>query len=248
MRLEPVSPLSLNACDGFLPARTRHAPGESLPRHQHRWPFAAIVLSGSYSECGDTGRHRVSAGDVIFHRQFESHLDRFGSSRAEVFNIPLPSRLRTPTLARFDDPDTIVRTAEKDVSEAVFLLTNQLVEHSSVPEDWPDLLAQRLISSPSASLDELSREFGIHPGSLARGFRRQFGVTPAEFRLIARTRNALESIDRMPLGELAAEAGFADQAHMSRAIKKFTGLTPRELRQELAAVRPAMAPATVAAA
>jgi AraC-like DNA-binding protein len=30
-----------------------------------------------------------------------------------------------------------------------------------------------------------------------------------------------------PLADIAADVGFADQAHMSRVVKQLTGLTPR---------------------
>lgn len=45
--------------------RMYHTPPDVLPRHQHAGGFAAVVLRGRYAEAGDTGCHRVTAGDVL---------------------------------------------------------------------------------------------------------------------------------------------------------------------------------------
>jgi transcriptional regulator GlxA family with amidase domain len=41
---------------------------------------------------------------------------------------------------------------------------------------------------------------------------------------------ALIAETRRPLAEIACECGFADQAHMTRALHKMLGETPRRLR------------------
>lgn len=92
-----------------LPDRMRHSAGERLNRHRHCAGFATVVLSGSYAEAGDTGRHRVAAGDVIVHRAYESHLDRFGTRGADVLMIALPLVWTGSILGRVDDPDLLVR-------------------------------------------------------------------------------------------------------------------------------------------
>jgi methylphosphotriester-DNA--protein-cysteine methyltransferase len=49
---------------------------------------------------------------------------------------------------------------------------------------------------------------------------------------LARFRAVLERRRRAPgrsWGELAIDAGFADQAHLTNELKAFTGLTPTEL-------------------
>jgi len=60
-------------------------------------------------------------------------------------------------------------------------------------------------------------------------------LTPAAFRLIARTHHAIAAIrlSRSPLCEIAHVSGFADQAHMSRAVSKLAGMSPALLRRLL---------------
>jgi AraC-like DNA-binding protein len=234
VRISHARPLACG-CDYSIALRTRHNPGEVLDRHRHEESFAAIVLSGAYVEAGDSGRHRVGPADVVFHSPFESHLDRFETSRAEVLNLPLPAGWIGPVLGTIDNPDAIVRIAERDVGEAVAALVAGVMERAPEPEDWPDLLAADLLHNPQVSLTEWSDRMRLHPGSLSRGFRQQFKVSPAEFRSIARARKAMRHLAELPLSELAFHSGFADQAHMSRAIKSLTGFSPRRLREYLAA-------------
>ncbi|MBX3607667.1 MAG: AraC family transcriptional regulator [Piscinibacter sp.] len=63
--------------------------------------------------------------------------------------------------------------------------------------------------------------------TIAEGFRRRQGTTPHRYLLMRRldfVRSRLRS--GASLAELAAEAGFADQSHMTRHFKAAFGLTP----------------------
>ncbi len=215
------------------PGRMRHAPCESLPRHCHREAFATVVLAGGYDEAGDTGRHRVRPGDVIFHRCFESHLDRFHGPGAEVLVLPVPDGWQGPTVGSIDDPDAIVRTCEKDPIEALQLLVEGVSARPTQVHDWPDSLAEALRTNPSLSLDDWAESADLHPGSLSRGFAKVFGMSAAAYRVTQRTRRAIDALIHgdVPLSRLAAECGFADQAHMSRAVARVAGAPPALLRQ-----------------
>ena len=59
-------------------------------------------------------------------------------------------------------------------------------------------------------------------------FGRFWSVTPARFRAEVRARKAWRAIafGDAPLAEVAADGGFADQAHLTRAIRALTGRTP----------------------
>jgi len=236
MGLEPNSP-SCSCCipRAAPPGRMRHQGGETLHRHLHERPFAAIVLAGGYVEAGDTGRHCVSSGDVIVHGAFERHLDRFDPRGAEVLVLPLTGRWHGPARGRVADPDAIARCAERDLIAAQHLLDRDIVAHATDGADWPDLLAADLLRAPDLSLAMWAKRHRLHPASLSRGFRQQFEVTPAQFRLIARTCRAIDRVieTRTALSVVAAEAGFADQAHMTRSILRQTGRSPRALRDEL---------------
>jgi AraC-like DNA-binding protein len=216
-----------------LPGRTRHGPREDLSRHPHAHAFAALVLSGGYVEAGDTGRHKLEAGDVLLHQAWESHLDRFDSRGADVLVLPIADAQAAPLVGQVGDADAIVRMAEQDRSEAARLLLANLRPRSFAVADWPDLLAQALRDDPGLALAHWADRLGLHQGSISRGFRQVFGVTPAAFRLVQRTRCALADVRTSvaPLSAIAQNCGFSDQAHMSRAIRSLTNATPTAFRR-----------------
>ena len=200
-----------------------------LGRHVHQRPYAALVLAGCYEEAGDTGRHRVGAGDVIFHEAFEAHLDRVPGPGAEVLNLPLPADFVVPScLGRTNNADTIVALAENDQREAAALLLSSVEMLEPQYEDWPDDLAAALIGDASVSFSRWSEETGISAWSLSRGFAQIFGISPSAFRARVRAQQAWKTIrgSDEPLADIAAQYGFADQSHMTRDVKKITGRCP----------------------
>lgn len=212
-----------------------HSPGERLARHRHDNGFAAVVLSGGYVEAGDTGRHRVTAGDVILHQAFESHLDQIDRRGAQVLVLPLPFGLSAAARGRVADPDLMARLTAIDAWAAAEALAEgfEPIVATSDSEDWPDALARRLLADPDLSISLWAEAKGLHPGSVSRGFQQQFGVTAAAFRATARTHRALAALDdpALSLAQVADDCGFADQAHMTRAVVGLTGSTPRQLRR-----------------
>ncbi len=215
----------------------RHPPREHLPRHPHEDAFAALVLRGGYVEAGDTGRHRMEPGDVLLHQAWESHLDRFDGRGAEVLVLPIGDGDANAPFGRVADPDAIVRLAERDRLAAANRLLADLTPGAPAAADWPDLLAQAIRSDPSLSLAAWADGRGMHIGSLSRGFRQVFGATPVAYRLIQRTRRAIDAVlsSRTPLSLIALDCGFADQSHMSRAIGGLVRATPTALRRRQAA-------------
>jgi AraC-like DNA-binding protein len=222
------------AVRGAEAGRLRHPPRLQLPRHPHDHGFAALVLSGGYIEAGDTGRHRMEAGDVLLHQAWESHLDRFDRRGAEVLVLPIEDRDAADLVGRIADPDAIVRLAERHRVEAAQELLAALTPRAAAAAaDWPDMLAQALRTDPALPLTLWARDRGLHLGSLSRGFRQVFGVTPVAYRLIQRTRRAMAAVrvSGAPLSAVAQDCGFADQAHMSRAIRRLANTTPGALRR-----------------
>jgi AraC-like DNA-binding protein len=212
--------------------RTHHAPYEVLARHQHAHGFAAVVLAGRYSEAGDTGCHRVEPGDVLVHHAFESHIDRFEAAGGEVLVIPLAQPWTGPLLGRVRDMDQVVHAAQIDAPAVAAVLAGAMVARESEAQDWPDLLARALRDDPALALGPWASARGLHRGSLSRGFRQVFGVTAARFRLVARTHRAIRALreTRATLGDIAYACGFADQAHLTRAVRAVCATSPARLR------------------
>lgn len=220
----------------FAPTPSGHERRDSrayIPRHRHERAYAAVVLAGSYEESGSRGRFRVRAGDVLLHDAFDAHLDRFEGSGARIFSLEIEACPADASIAHVCDADSVVRAAERDVVEAGVLLLAEIRRQPPVHYDWPDILADDLLNDPAWRLDEWARKRSLAPSSVSRGFRKVFGVTPAAFRLGARARHAFRMItgSGQSFAAVAATTGFADQAHMSRAIRALTGAPPGSWRR-----------------
>lgn len=205
----------------------------ALARHVHKQAYAALVLSGCYEEAGDLGRLQVHAGDVLLHDGFEAHLDRFPASGATILNVRLPAPCTfQPGLGQIDNPDSIVRIAEKNEAEAAVLLLSLTELREPECLDWPDELAAALMQDPSLSLSYYSEAKGITPWALSRGFAQVFDISPSAFRARTRTRQAWKAIQTTdePLAGIAAHFGFADQSHMTRSVKSMSGKGPQAWR------------------
>jgi AraC-like DNA-binding protein len=208
-------------------------PPPLIGRHVHRRAYAALVLTGCYEEAGDSGRHRVQAGNVVLHDAFEAHLDRIPMSGAAVLNVPLPAQYAFRSgVGRVDDPDAIVRLVEKGDSETAALLLLSTEVRKTDFQDWPDELAASLAQNACLNLSGWSEAKGIPPWDLSRTFARVFGISPCAFRARARTRLAWRAIRTAgtPLSAIAAQFGFSDQAHMARSVKTMTGRCPSAWR------------------
>lgn len=78
--------------------------------------------------------------------------------------------------------------------------------------------------TPASTLEQIA---GTDRFTIARHFRWAFGTSPDRYRTMRRlalARTAIES--GLSLARAAADAGFADQSHMTRQFKKTYGLTP----------------------
>jgi AraC-like DNA-binding protein len=207
-------------------------PRAMVPRHRHDRAYAALVLSGGYEECGSRGRFRVGPGDVLLHGAFDAHLDRFDNRETMILDLKLPHGIAF-ALGRIADVDAVVRLAEKDATAAGALVCEQIVRKTMPAQDWRDALAGLLLADPGTRLDAWAEDHKLSAETLSRGFSRAFGVTPASFRAEARAHRAFALIVQtmMPLCAIAADAGFADQAHMTRAVKALTGEAPQFWRR-----------------
>ncbi len=81
----------------------------------------------------------------------------------------------------------------------------------------------------AVSIGELSDAAGISNTHLAHRFRELIGVTPkrlARAQRFASTMLAVDPAEPIDWGELAAGAGYFDQAHFGHEFREFTGLTP----------------------
>lgn len=95
--------------------------------------------------------------------------------------------------------------------------------------------ARELVESRFAeelSLVSIAGVVGVHPTYLARMFRKHYGCTVAERVRELRIGYAMQQLaeSERSLADVALAAGFYDQSHLNRVVKRATGLTPAQVR------------------
>lgn len=210
----------------------------SLPRHRHLRAYATVVLAGTFEECGYIGRIRATAGDVLIHPALDCHGNQMVSAGVKLIRLHWYARDGEGGLYRLDEVDSFARVAEKDVVEARLLLEGALRKGCpstpSQKHDWPDLLAEALAQDSSLEIGAWAEANGLARETVSRGFTAAYGIAPVVFRAELRARAAWLRITRCSdrLCTIAADAGFADQAHMTRWVHRITGHPPAAWRRE----------------
>jgi len=121
----------------------------------------------------------------------------------------------------------VLAAVAADTGRATTILGDALAEWGALDD------AIVALTRPGASVAGVARESGMSLRSLQRRFQDRHLPPPEFWRLLARARRAVALLPTpAPLAEIAAECGFSDQAHMTRALKRWFGHSPAQLRRD----------------
>ncbi|GAB3418755.1 helix-turn-helix domain-containing protein [Massilia agilis] len=103
---------------------------------------------------------------------------------------------------------------------------------------WNRTLGESLRQLTRRGLAATVRTLGVGERQMQRQYRAQVGLTPAQARRLQRMNEAVYALrsgaaEGDTLAALAAELGYADQAHMARELRALTGLPPSRLEQHI---------------
>ena len=86
--------------------------------------------------------------------------------------------------------------------------------------------------SRDLSLSELAGVIAMSPSHFKTLFKASVGLPVHQYVIRSRVEFATSLIagSRIPLSEIALQAGFANQSHMARCMKRVTGVTPAKVR------------------
>ena len=111
------------------------------------------------------------------------------------------------------------------------------VVHEHLRANDPSVLAlERFVAENvdrQLSLEELARAAQVSSRTLARRIRTSLGMTPLEFVHRLRVRRAVHLLEttRYAVDDIAARVGYADAAAFRRVFRRYTGESPRRLRE-----------------
>jgi AraC family transcriptional regulator len=229
-------------------------------------PYVAVVLDGGLVKSFPTRTVELGAGSVVTMPGGERHAARFRSDGARILVVApavrrsaacgdvlgslrhvrdaglagIARRLATEVWARDDAAPLAVEGLGLELVATVSR-RSAAVRRRRRP-GWLDAAEDLLEESGCRQmrLSEVAAAVGVHPAHLARVFREHHGVSVGEYvrRLrLDRAAARLRTTD-VGLAALAAEAGFADQSHFTRAFRGRTGLTPGRYREAVRVVPP----------
>jgi AraC-like DNA-binding protein len=186
-----------------------------------------------------SGLHTAPAAIHHDGRQTGLQLDLTTAGARALLGVPAAALSRellelddvTPALRRL--PERLAGTASwparmRLVEQA---LVSALSRHEA-PEPRAELGRALARLTRGARVGEVAEEVGFSRRRLSTVVRAECGVTPKEWQRIARFSSSRDRIarharrGRVSLASLAAETGYADQAHLTREWQALAGCTP----------------------
>jgi len=237
------------AHEGVVAVAAQSARG--FARHTHDQFGIGLVMGGAQTSASGRGQVEVGIGDLITVNPGEVHdglpvddrgrvwqmlyldssaMEKLAGRRAE-FAFPA---LRQPGLAdRFHRLfRAICDPSQNLASEVELTRLSAALDDRPVKPAAPANVAravEALQDDPAhpVSLAELAASAGLTRFHFLRSFAKATGLTPHAFQIQVRLHLARRLILLgKPLAEVAAEAGFSDQSHLTRLFARSYGMTP----------------------
>jgi AraC family transcriptional regulator len=226
--------------------------GMRLEEHSHAWGCLHWIRGGLYKERDATATRCCGSGTLLYKAPEVVHENRFDEGDAWALRLQIPWHL-LPAPAR--EPSSSIRVlaplarallaavwAEHQIADgpselAVAALTDEIVNQVVVGAGGARSVsiraaedARRAISdrwNDTISFTDLAGQLGVDRSTLARSFRCRFGMSMGAFQRGLRVAHALCMLDDgASVVAVALDAGFADQAHFTRAFKAVVGVPP----------------------
>ncbi len=246
MQLPPTAPLAL-----WPSLLAVQGPGEASDGHEHHTFHLVLARSGHLTVCVRDGQPRTAAA-VLTRPDVPHAISCPSSSVLLLFVDPesesgdrLHAALGTDELRLFDTAERTAllgdlpdhpSSAQLDVwmRGAIDRLAGPTPVRRTMHPRVRRLLRllRELPSDADSSLETLAAQVDLSPSRLLHVFTESVGVPLRTYLRWLRVQRAAASIVQgMPLTQAAAEAGFADAAHMSRTFKQMFGLAPSALQR-----------------
>ena len=247
----------------------RHTSPRKLPSHSHELPFFAVLMEGLYGERYGRQERQFRPFTVHFRPAGVPHQDEIGPRGVRFFEIEIrPSwRKRLEDCSAVLDvghddctggellwlgmklfrevqwPGSIIEelSVESLLAELMASAAGMPRERIRHAPAWLGQIVEKLAVeyAERLTLNELSREAGVHPVHLSRVFRKFVGAGIGEHVRRLRVRAACEQMlePEMSLAAIGVAAGFANQSHFTRAFRRVVGMTPAAFKAQVTGAR-----------
>jgi methylphosphotriester-DNA--protein-cysteine methyltransferase len=142
---------------------------------------------------------------------------------SDLLNTRAPLEEVLPALQARLDPSLDPYDALRRVADSAARLALARPPDPAVRE------ASRLLANPATRVDGLATELGLSERQLRRRFHAAVGYGPKTLQRVLRFRRFLARADGGELAQAAFDAGYADQAHLTRECVRLAGVTPARL-------------------
>jgi AraC family transcriptional regulator len=255
------TPLRRRRLSGLSLTVTAYPPGRTYDWHVHEHPTFFVSLAARHRDESRHASFDQPPLSAVYHPTTTPHATSTGPDGLVGINLELtqawlerfhlrprdldagfmlldstPARLLSLRLAA--SADQVGEAADADAETAALELVGCLARDPAPAARPPRWLprAEEFLEARAhtlVSLRDVAAEVGVHPVYCARAFRRATGRTVSAhvqaLRLLDAGRRILD--EGRPLAEAALCAGFADQAHLTRACSRALGFTPGRLRR-----------------
>jgi AraC family transcriptional regulator len=236
-------------------------PGLHLHPHAHERATLNVVLDGEYRETVERGALQSHGPATLIAKPAGTvHANHLGSAPVECLVIELRTDTlaaqedsvrpfldvlvqRSAQIARHGGRLRAELARRDDVTPAAVagLVCELLAELARKPirkphgrSRWLTRARDLLHEEPGPqSLSELARQVGLHPIYVARAFRARFGCAVGDYVRWLRVERARRLLHRtlLPVSEIATQAGYSDQSHMTRDFRRAFDQSPAAYRK-----------------
>jgi AraC family transcriptional regulator len=227
-----------------------------VEEHRHANPYLWLHVLGAHAEAGDVAEAAVAGSTAMFFPAGSAHgmavrdvglasiiieFDEAALGRALGPHVDLRRpRLwtggllarRARRLARLWLAETVSDVDAFDVTQAFLAQALGAPDERPGPSWLGALDAGLDVSERVPGADALARRFGVSGPWLARAYRRWRGegIGEAVRRRRVETAAVLLETETAGIADVAIQAGFCDQSHMTRAFNQLLGRTPAAIR------------------
>jgi AraC-like DNA-binding protein len=223
----PRCPLLVGRVDSFWVSARCDVGGDEIVLPSGR---AQLVVDGDRSSALVVGPRTVPA--IVRPSAFAAGVSLSGVGLSALSNVPVWDLVDTVVAANtiWEGERWGPCLDTSDPVEILDRLEQETLRHlrGEAEQNQMVAIAERAIRA-GVGLDALAPAIGADRRRLVPAFREAVGLGPKQYQRILRFQRSLRAM-RLPrpdpLVAIASSCGYADQAHMSREFKEFSGLTP----------------------